>query len=68
MASVPLNELLPDDALAEITQLMREGRCVAENLKRITARYRCELLSKGIDCDYLAYSIALKVSRLQSCS
>ena len=64
MASVQLNQLLPADALAEITQLMREGRCVAENLKHITCRFKEELLSKGVDCDYLAYSIARKVAQL----
>ena len=64
MASVSLRELLPEEALAEITQLMREGRCVAENLKVITARYRSALLTKGIDCEYLAYAIALKASEV----
>ena len=68
MASVSLRELLPEDAIAEITLLMREGRCVAENLKRVTGRYRNELLARGIDSEYLAYAIALKVAQTQSCS
>lgn len=65
MASVQLRELLPDDALAEITQLMREGRCVVENVKCVVGRYRCELLARGIDSDYLAYAIALQVAQTQ---
>lgn len=68
MPSVPLNELLPQDALAEITLLMREGRCVAENVKHVTERYKTELLARGIDSEYLAYAIALKVAQTQSCS
>ena len=68
MPSVPLRELLPEEALAEITTLMREGRCGAENLKQVTHRYRSALLAKGIDSDYLAYAIALKVVQVQSCS
>ena len=68
MPSVPLTELLPEEALAEIALLMRQGRCVAENLKRVTDRYRDELLAKGIDSEYLAYAIALKVVEAQSWS
>lgn len=68
MAAIKLEDLLPDDALAEITLLMREGRCVAENVKRVTLRYRRELLARGIDSEYLAYAIALKVTQTQSCS
>lgn len=68
MPSVPLTELLPEEALAEITLLMREGRCRVENLKVITRRYRAELLGKGVDSDYLAYAIALKVVQAQGCS
>jgi hypothetical protein len=68
MASMRLLDLLPDDALAEITLLMREGRCVAENLKHVTGRYKNELLARGIDSEYLAYAIALKVSKTQSCA
>lgn len=68
MASVQLRDLLPDDALAEITLLMREGRCGAENVKQVTRRYHRELLAQGIDSDYLAYAIAMKVARVQGCS
>jgi hypothetical protein len=68
MASMRLLDLLPDDALAEITMLMREGRCGAENLKRVTGRYKSELRARGIDSEYLAYAIALKVSSTQSCA
>lgn len=68
MASMRLLDLLPDDALAEITRLMREGRCVAENLMHVTGRYKNELRARGIDSEYLAYAIALKVSRTQSCA
>lgn len=68
MPSVPLRELLPEEALAEIATLMREGRCDAENLKQVTHRYRSALLTKGIDSDYLAYAIALKVVQAQCCS
>lgn len=68
MASVSLRELLPEDAIAEITLLMREGRCVAENVKRVTWRYRSELAARGVDSEYLAYAIALKVSQSTSCS
>ena len=68
MASIRLLDLLPDDALAEITLLMREGRCGAENLKHVTGRYKRELSTRGIDSEYLAYAIALKVSQTQSCA
>lgn len=66
MPSVPLRKLLPEEALAEITVLMREGRCGAENLKQITRRYRSALLARGVDSDYLAYAIALKIVQVQN--
>ena len=68
MAAVQLRELLPDEALAEITLLIREGRCDVENVKHVTARYKAALLARGIDSEYLAHAIALKVVQTQSCS
>jgi hypothetical protein len=61
MPSIPLRDLLPDEALAEITLLMRQGRCGADNLMQVTRRYHDELRAKGVDSDYLAYAIALRI-------
>lgn len=61
--AVPLRDLLPTEALAEIEQLAKEGHCDVEHLKIITNRYKDELLAKGVDADYLAYAIERSASQ-----
>jgi len=57
MRHAQLKDLLPPEALREVEALMKAGKCDADNLKPITRRYTADLLAKGVDADYLAYSI-----------
>ena len=61
-----LSDLLPKEAIDQISALIQRGECDASAIKPITQRYAKELLAKGVDADYLAYAIEFTVQRRKS--
>ena len=52
---VTLSDILPDDAIAEISQLVILRQTTARDFKPVLEKHREHLLARGVVVDYLAY-------------
>jgi hypothetical protein len=57
MMTKTLGEILPDEAVGQISDLINAGKTTSADFKVVTRRYREHLLARGVDADYLAYAL-----------
>jgi hypothetical protein len=59
-----LGELLPEQGINDLITLVKaHPNPTIDQLKGVTRKYKDELLTKGVDADYLAYALQLYVVR-----